>query len=106
MGTVHLTYTRGGQPVALKPVRREYAQSAAFRERFAREVAAARRVAGPHLVPVLDHDAEAALPWLATRYVPGVPLDEGPHTVRSRWPRSCSSWRARRGRWPRCTPRA
>ncbi|GGL72461.1 hypothetical protein GCM10010129_15210 [Streptomyces fumigatiscleroticus] len=74
MGTVYLSRTRGGQPVALKLVRREYADSPAFRERFAREVAASRRVSGYHLVPVVDHDAGAERPWLATRYVPGVPL--------------------------------
>ena len=40
MGTVYLSRSRGGQPVALKLVRPEYAGSPAFRERFAREVAA------------------------------------------------------------------
>ncbi|BBC33653.1 Serine/threonine-protein kinase AfsK [Streptomyces graminofaciens] len=76
MGTVYLSRSRGGQPVALKLVRREYADSPAFRERFAREVAAGRRVSGYHLVPIVDHDAGAERPWLATRYIPGVPLDE------------------------------
>jgi serine/threonine protein kinase len=76
MGTVYLSRTRGGQPVALKLVRREYADDPVFRERFAREVAATRRVSGYHLVPVVDHDATAERPWLATRYVPGVPLDQ------------------------------
>ncbi|MET9660741.1 serine/threonine-protein kinase [Streptomyces sp. NPDC006510] len=75
MGTVYLSHTRGGQPVALKVIRREYAQSAEFRVRFAREVAAARRVSGYHLVPVVDHDTEGTQPWLATQYVPGLPLD-------------------------------
>lgn len=77
MGTVFLTRERGGRrPVALKLIRREHAQNERFRRRFAREVQVARSVHGPHLVPVVDHDAEAELPWLATRYVPGVPLDE------------------------------
>ncbi|MGW1847186.1 serine/threonine-protein kinase [Streptomyces sp. NPDC001966] len=75
MGTVYLSHTRGGQPVALKVIRREYAQNAEFRVRFAREVAAARRVSGYHLVPVVDHDTEGPRPWLATHYVPGLPLD-------------------------------
>jgi serine/threonine protein kinase len=75
MGTVFLTRTGEGLPVALKLIRREHAQSENFRQRFAREVEAARRVRGHHLVPVVDHDAEAARPWLATRYVPGLPLD-------------------------------
>ncbi|MFF8640409.1 serine/threonine-protein kinase [Streptomyces sp. NPDC015345] len=79
MGTVYLSRTRGGQPVALKLIRAEYTrapQGPAFRARFAREVATARRVYGYHLIPVVDHDAEAELPWLATRYVPGLPLDD------------------------------
>ncbi|MGW2116975.1 serine/threonine-protein kinase [Streptomyces zhihengii] len=77
MGTVFLTRERDGRrPVALKLIRREHAQNERFRRRFAREVQVARTVQGPHLVPVVDHDAEAELPWLATRYVPGVPLDE------------------------------
>ncbi|MER5464830.1 serine/threonine-protein kinase [Streptomyces sp. NPDC002668] len=76
MGTVFLTRTGEGRPVALKLIRREHAQSESFRKRFAREVEAARRVHGHHLVPVVDHDAEAARPWLATRYVPGLPLDD------------------------------
>ncbi|MFF3321980.1 serine/threonine-protein kinase [Streptomyces sp. NPDC002889] len=76
MGTVFLTRTRDGRhPVALKLIRREHAQSENFRKRFAREVAAARRVHGHHLAPVVDHDAEGPQPWLATRYVPGLPLD-------------------------------
>ncbi|MFB6990235.1 serine/threonine-protein kinase [Streptomyces sp. NPDC056304] len=75
MGTVYLSHTRGGHPVALKVIRREYARDAEFRVRFAREVAAARRVSGYHLVPVVDHDVEGPRPWLAAHYVPGLPLD-------------------------------
>ncbi|WP_338897956.1 hypothetical protein WBG99_22020 [Streptomyces sp. TG1A-60] len=63
----------GGQVVALKLVRPEYADSPAFRERFAREVAAGRRVSGHHLVAIVDHDAGAKRPWLATHHVPGIP---------------------------------
>lgn len=77
MGTVFLTHSRDdATPVALKLIRREHARSDSFRRRFAREVEAARMVHGPHLVRVVDHDADAEAPWLATRYVPGLPLDE------------------------------
>lgn len=76
MGTVYLSHTRGGQPVALKVIRREYAQDEEFRRRFQQEVQAARRVQGYHVVPVVDHDTTGDLPWLATDYVPGLPLDE------------------------------
>ncbi|MFF9060392.1 serine/threonine-protein kinase [Streptomyces sp. NPDC014882] len=76
MGAVYLSRTRGNQPVALKVIRREFAQDPEFRRRFQQEVTAARRVQGYHVVPVVDHDTTGALPWLATAYVPGLPLDE------------------------------
>ncbi|NWF30787.1 serine/threonine protein kinase [Streptomyces sp. PKU-EA00015] len=77
MGTVFLTRGRDdGLPVALKLIRRQHAENEKFRRRFAREVEAARTVQGHHLVPVVDHDTDAERPWLATRYVPGLPLDE------------------------------
>ncbi|CAG6396762.1 serine/threonine protein kinase [Streptomyces cocklensis] len=76
MGSVYLSHTRGGQPLALKVIRREYAQDEEFRRRFQQEVQAARRVQGYYVVPVLDHDTTGNQPWLATAYVPGLPLDE------------------------------
>ncbi|TDC21096.1 serine/threonine protein kinase [Streptomyces sp. 8K308] len=76
MGSVYLSYTPGGQPVALKVVRAEFADDPDFRGRFAREVAAARRVQGVYTVPVLDCDTEGPAPWLATAYVPGLPLGD------------------------------
>ncbi|WP_435972604.1 serine/threonine-protein kinase [Streptomyces sp. Qhu_M48] len=76
MGTVYLSRTRGNQPVALKMIRREYAGDAEFRRRFQQEVAAAQQVRGYQLVPVVDHDTHGEQPWLASAYVPGVPLDE------------------------------
>ncbi|GGU89091.1 hypothetical protein GCM10010211_64500 [Streptomyces albospinus] len=76
MGSVYLTRTRGNQPAALKVIRREFGQDADFRSRFEQEVRAARRVQGYHIVPVLDHDTSGELPWLATAFIPGLPLDE------------------------------
>ena len=76
MGSVYLSRTRGGQPVALKVIRREYAQDAEFRRRFEHEVQAAGQVRGYHVVPVVDHDTTGQPPWLATAFVPGLPLDE------------------------------
>ncbi|MFE5581275.1 protein kinase [Kitasatospora sp. NPDC056531] len=76
MGSVYLSRTRGNQPLAIKVIRREYAGDAEFRRRFQQEVRAAEKVRGYHLVPVLDHDAHSEQPWLATAYVPGLPLDE------------------------------
>ncbi|WP_461038514.1 serine/threonine-protein kinase, partial [Streptomyces mayteni] len=86
MGSVYLSFTPGGQPVALKVVRAEFADDPEFRRRFAHEVAAAHRVQGVYTVPVLDFDTEGAAPWLATAYVPGLSLgdvirDHGPLPV-------------------------
>ncbi|QKW08371.1 transporter substrate-binding domain-containing protein [Streptomyces sp. NA04227] len=76
MGSVYLSRTRGGQPVALKLIRREFAQDPDFRARFEAEVQAARRVSGYHIVPVLDHRMDGEQPWIASAYVPGLPLDD------------------------------
>ncbi|WP_412077009.1 serine/threonine-protein kinase [Streptomyces xanthophaeus] len=76
MGSVYLSRTRGSRPVALKMIRREYAGDPEFRLRFEQEVQAAQQVRGYHLVPVLDYDTQAEQPWLATAYVPGLPLDQ------------------------------
>ncbi|GCD98243.1 serine/threonine-protein kinase [Embleya hyalina] len=76
MGSVYLSHTRGGQPVALKVVRPDLARDAEFRRRFEREVQAARRVHGPYTAPVLDSDTDGPLPWLAGAYVAGPPLSE------------------------------
>ncbi|WP_414079884.1 serine/threonine-protein kinase [Streptomyces sp. KN37] len=77
MGRVYMGRSEGGRTVALKVVRSEIAQVPDFRRRFAREVDAARRVAGPWTAAVLDADVEAAVPWVATQYIPGPDL----HTV-------------------------
>ncbi|MEV6542328.1 protein kinase [Streptomyces sp. NPDC051665] len=75
MGSVYLSRTRGNHPVALKVIRREYAQDEEFRRRFEQEATSARRVQGYHIVPVVDHDTTGPQPWLATVYVPGLALD-------------------------------
>ncbi|MEU6669308.1 serine/threonine-protein kinase [Streptomyces sp. NPDC046727] len=76
MGTVYLSRTRGGQPVALKVIRREYGGDPGFRRRFEQEVQAARRVQGYHVVPVVDHDTGGEQPWLASVFIPGLPLHD------------------------------
>ncbi|MFW6724109.1 WD40 repeat domain-containing serine/threonine protein kinase [Streptomyces sp. MAR4 CNY-716] len=76
MGRVYLARTPAGSAVAVKVVHREYAGDAAFRKRFAQEVAAARRVQGLYTVPVVDADLRADEPWLATAYVPGPSLQQ------------------------------
>ncbi|MFF8918903.1 serine/threonine-protein kinase [Streptomyces sp. NPDC015032] len=74
MGSVYLSHTRGGQPVALKVIRREFAQDSEFLRRFAREVQAAYRVQGAYTAAVLDSSIDGQQPWLASTYVPGPSL--------------------------------
>ncbi|WP_051900558.1 protein kinase domain-containing protein [Streptomyces aureus] len=76
MGWVYLGRSPSGREVAVKVVRPELAAESEFRERFAREVAAARVVSGAFTAAVVDADTEAELPWLATLYVPGPSLAE------------------------------
>ncbi|MQY10414.1 Serine/threonine-protein kinase PknD [Streptomyces sp. RB5] len=76
MGAVYLANTPAGRPVALKVIRREYAQDPEFRRRFAQEVEAARRVHGLYTAQLLDSDTEGPQPWLASAYVPGPSLSQ------------------------------
>ncbi|MEU2231961.1 bifunctional serine/threonine protein kinase/MFS transporter [Streptomyces vietnamensis] len=93
MGLVYLGRDDVGRTVAVKVVQSEYAAQPEFRRRFAREVAAARRVGGSWTADVLDADTDTgvAVPWVATRYIAGPDLatvvarDFGPlpeHSVR------------------------
>lgn len=74
MGRVYLGRSASGRLVAVKTIRVEYAEEADFRARFAREVAAARRVSGVFTAAVIVADPDAAVPWLATAYVPAPSL--------------------------------
>ncbi|MFI0985624.1 MDR family MFS transporter [Streptomyces exfoliatus] len=74
MGLVYLGRSELGRTVAVKVVQADHAQHPEFRKRFAREVAAARRVGGDWTAAVLDADTEAAVPWVATQYIPGPDL--------------------------------
>ncbi|MGW2813841.1 MDR family MFS transporter [Streptomyces sp. NPDC001415] len=74
MGLVYLGRSEAGRTVAVKVVQAEHAQHPEFRRRFAREVAAARRVGGAWTAAVLDADTDAAVPWVATQYIPGPDL--------------------------------
>ncbi|MDX3615384.1 bifunctional serine/threonine-protein kinase/ABC transporter substrate-binding protein [Streptomyces europaeiscabiei] len=76
MGVVYLARTSAGSLVALKVLAAEYAEDAGFRGRFRREVEVARRISSPWAVPLVDADADAEAPWLATAYVPGPSLAE------------------------------
>jgi hypothetical protein len=76
MGRVYLARSPGGRQVAVKVIRAELADDAGFRARFAREVAAARKVGGLFTAQVVDADLESPVPWLVTAFVPGMSLAE------------------------------
>ncbi|KAF3468539.1 serine/threonine-protein kinase [Streptomyces sp. Tu 3180] len=76
MGRVFLGRSPSGRLVAVKVVRPELAEDPGFRRRFAREVAAARKVTGFFTAAVVDADPDGSPPWLATAYVPGMALDQ------------------------------
>ncbi|MFE9331950.1 PQQ-binding-like beta-propeller repeat protein [Streptomyces sp. NPDC006925] len=91
MGLVYLARSASGRRVAIKTVRTELAEDQLFRVRFTREVEAARAVSGFYTAAVVDADPRAAVPWLATAYVPAPSLEEivtecGPVPVQAvRW---------------------
>ena len=76
MGRVYMGRSPSGRLVAVKVVRPELADDPGFRRRFAREVAAARKVTGFFTAAVVDADPDGSPPWLATAYVPGMALDQ------------------------------
>ena len=76
MGQVFLGRSPGGRLVAVKVIRAELSGDPGFRARFAREVAAARKVSGVFTAAVVDADPAAPLPWLVTGFVNGPSLAE------------------------------
>src|SRR3984893_11988995 len=74
MGQVFLARSTTGRLVAVKTIRIELAEEPGYRARFAREVSAASRVSGVFTASVIQADAEADLPWVATAYVPAPSL--------------------------------
>lgn len=76
MGRVYLGRSPGGRHVAIKVIRAELAENADFRERFAREASAARKVSGIFTAPVVDADLDGPIPWLATSYIAGPSLSD------------------------------
>ena len=69
MGRVYLGLSPGGRQVAVKLIHPGQAGQQ-FRERFAREIEAARRVGGFHTAPVVDADPAGDPPWMVTAYIP------------------------------------
>ncbi|MEV5572074.1 serine/threonine-protein kinase [Spirillospora sp. NPDC052269] len=90
MGRVYLSISPGGQPLAIKVVRREYADDEQFRKRFQQEVQAAQRVHSAYTAPLVEAAPDDPVPWLATVYVPGPSLhtaveEAGPLPEKAVW---------------------
>ncbi|MBW5486835.1 protein kinase [Streptomyces bambusae] len=69
MGVVHLATSGSGLKLAVKIVHSEHAVDPEFRARFRQEIAAARLVSGAFTAPVVDADADAERPWMATLFI-------------------------------------
>ncbi|GHJ57942.1 hypothetical protein NOK12_04610 [Nocardioides sp. OK12] len=87
MGVVHLARRPGGDRVALKVLRPQVVGGDEARLRLEREVASLSRVRSRWVAEVLDADPWGDVPYVATRYVPGLSLhdhvvEEGPLTGR------------------------
>ncbi len=83
MGVVHLAQGPDGRRVALKVLRPHVVGDAEARERLAREVSSLRRITSPRIAEILDADPHGPVPFVVTRYVPGLSLyhhvaEEGP----------------------------
>ncbi len=85
MGVVHLARQPGGERVALKVLRPHIVGDDEARARLAREVNSLSRIRSPRIAEIVDADPWGPVPFVATRYVPGLSLhdhihEEGPIT--------------------------
>ncbi|MFE3795230.1 serine/threonine-protein kinase [Nocardia tengchongensis] len=74
MGRVLLGRTPTGKLVAVKQIHRSQTVDMEFRARFQRELETGKQLTGPSFAPVVDSDADAERPWLATEYLPAPDL--------------------------------
>ena len=103
MGVVHLARRPGGERVALKVLRPHIVGDDEARARLAREVGSLRRIRSQWVAEIVDADPWGPIPYVATRYVPGLSLhDQIQEEGRS--PVPTSTWFA--PAWPRASPRA
>ncbi|MQW77747.1 protein kinase [Nocardioides sp. dk4132] len=85
MGVVHLARHDDGHRVALKVMRPHIVGDDEARARLAREVSSLELIRSRWVAEILDADPWAEVPYVATRYVPGLSLhdhvvEEGPIT--------------------------
>jgi predicted Ser/Thr protein kinase len=79
MGVVHLARKPGGERVALKVLRPHIVGDDEARRRLAREVSSLTRVKSRRVAEILDADPWGDVPFVATRYVPGLSLHDHIH---------------------------
>lgn len=85
MGVVHLARRPDGHRVALKVLRPHIVGDDEARARLAREVSSLSRIRSRWVAEIVDADPWGEIPYVATRYVPGLSLhdwvaEEGPIT--------------------------
>jgi hypothetical protein len=76
MGVVRRGLGHDDREVAIKLLKPELTGNADFRHRLAREVDTMRRVRSPYVAEVLDADVSAERPYVVTRFIQGLPLDD------------------------------
>jgi protein kinase-like protein len=74
MAIVYFGRSAGGRAVAVKVMHDELAADQDHRDRFLREVAAARTAGGQYSPALLDADPDASRPWLVMEFLPSVSL--------------------------------
>ncbi len=79
MGVVHLARKPGGERVALKVLRPHIVGDDEARRRLAREVSSLTRVKSRRVAEIVDSDPWGDIPFVATRYVPGLSLHDHVH---------------------------
>ncbi|MFD1945474.1 serine/threonine-protein kinase [Nocardioides aestuarii] len=76
MGVVHLARRPDGHRVALKVMRPHIIGDEEARQRLAQEVSSLSRVRSRWVAEIVDSDPWGDIPFVATRYVPGLSLHE------------------------------
>jgi serine/threonine protein kinase len=76
MGVVHLGQAADGRRLAVKVLRPHVVGDDEARDRLAREVNSLSRVKSPRVAEIIDADPYGPIPYVATRYVPGLALSE------------------------------
>ena len=79
MGVVHLARRGDGERVALKVLRPHIVGDDEARRRLEREVGSLSRIRSKWVAEIVDADPWAPVPYVATRYVPGLSLHDYVH---------------------------